>query len=47
MKAQPLIAVRDVQRSSAWYQKILKCKSGYGGSEYEQLIQQDDEDFFL
>ena|SRR5919106_6516617 len=47
MKVQPLIAVSDVQRSSRWYQKILKCKSGHGGSEYEQLIEEDDEDFFL
>lgn len=47
MKVQPLIAVADVQRSSRWYQKILKCKSGHSGGEYEQLIKEDDEDFFL
>jgi extradiol dioxygenase family protein len=38
MHAQPLIAVRDVQVSSHWYQTLLGCKSGHGGSEYEQII---------
>lgn len=38
MKAQPLIAVRDVERSSRWYQRLLDCQSGHGGSEYEQIV---------
>jgi hypothetical protein len=40
-QAQPLIAVRDVKKSSKWYQKILGCKSGHGGDEYEQLVVKD------
>lgn len=36
MRPQPLIAVRDVAASSRWYQKLLGCKSGHGGPEYEQ-----------
>ncbi len=41
MKPQPLIAVRDVEASSRWYQQLLGCKSGHGGGEYEQLVDQD------
>ena len=36
--AQPMIAVRDVVRSSAWYQQVLGAVSGHGGPEYEQLL---------
>ena len=35
MRPQPLIAVRDVEASSRWYQRLLDCKSGHGGKEYE------------
>jgi len=38
MKAQPLIAVGDVERSSRWYQQLLGCQSGHGGNEYEQIV---------
>ena len=38
MQAQPLIAVRDVQASSLWYQSVLGCESGHGGPEYEQIV---------
>jgi catechol 2,3-dioxygenase-like lactoylglutathione lyase family enzyme len=38
MKAQPLIAVQDVERSSRWYQRVLGCQSGHGGREYEQIV---------
>jgi catechol 2,3-dioxygenase-like lactoylglutathione lyase family enzyme len=38
MKPQPMIAVRDVQVTSAWYQRVLGFSSGHGGSEYEQLL---------
>jgi hypothetical protein len=38
MKAQPLIAVSDVERSSRWYQQLLGCQSGHGGNEYEQIV---------
>ena len=40
MHAQPLIAVRDVQASSVWYQHLLGCQSGHGGKEYERLLYQ-------
>jgi catechol 2,3-dioxygenase-like lactoylglutathione lyase family enzyme len=38
MHSQPLIAVKDVEASSRWYQRLLACESGHGGSEYERLI---------
>jgi catechol 2,3-dioxygenase-like lactoylglutathione lyase family enzyme len=41
MQAQPLIAVSDVQASSHWYQAVLGCESGHGGSEYEQIVCKD------
>ena len=37
MRPQPLIAVADVQASSRWYQRLLGCSSGHGGSDYERL----------
>ena len=38
MQAQPLIAVQDVEATSAWYQAILGLESGHGGRDYEQLL---------
>ena len=42
MRLQPLIAVRDVEKSSRWYQTLLGCTSGHGGREYERLMRGDD-----
>jgi catechol 2,3-dioxygenase-like lactoylglutathione lyase family enzyme len=38
MRAQPLIVCRDVQASSRFYQRLLGCKGGHGGREYERLV---------
>ncbi|MCU0569681.1 MAG: VOC family protein [Oculatellaceae cyanobacterium Prado106] len=38
MEAQPLIAVRDVEASSRWYQTLLGGESGHGGSEYDRIL---------
>jgi predicted enzyme related to lactoylglutathione lyase len=38
MQLAPLICVDDVPAVSAWYQKLLGCKSGHGGDEYERLM---------
>jgi hypothetical protein len=35
---QPLIAVRDVEASSRWYQRLLGLESGHGGPHYERLL---------
>jgi catechol 2,3-dioxygenase-like lactoylglutathione lyase family enzyme len=37
MRAQPLINCRDVQASSHWYQRLLGCVGGHGGTEYQRL----------
>jgi catechol 2,3-dioxygenase-like lactoylglutathione lyase family enzyme len=42
VRPQPLIAVRDVEASSRWYQRLLGCKSGHGGREYERLTFKGD-----
>jgi len=38
MRAQPLIAVTDVEASSRWYQQLLECESAHGGPSYERLL---------
>ena len=42
MRAQPLITVTDVEASSRWYQRLLKCRSGHGGAHYERLYVGDE-----
>jgi predicted enzyme related to lactoylglutathione lyase len=37
-KAQPLLAVRDVEAASRWYQALLGLESDHGGPEYERLL---------
>ncbi|HEX6422913.1 MAG TPA: VOC family protein [Acidimicrobiales bacterium] len=41
MRPQPLIAVRDVEASSRWYQRLLGCASAHGGPKYERLVAGD------
>jgi catechol 2,3-dioxygenase-like lactoylglutathione lyase family enzyme len=38
MRPQPLIAVSDVEKSSAWYCEVLGAASDHGGPEYERLV---------
>jgi len=42
VRPQPLIAVRDVEASSRWYQQLLGCRSAHGGIEYERLMDGDE-----
>ena len=35
---QPMIAVRDVERSRDFYLAALGAASGHGGDEYEQIV---------
>ncbi len=42
MRPQPLIAVHDVEASSRWFQRLLGCRSGHGGPEYERLYSGDE-----
>jgi predicted enzyme related to lactoylglutathione lyase len=37
-QSQTMIAVRDVEASSRWYQDLLGLESDHGGPEYERLL---------
>jgi predicted enzyme related to lactoylglutathione lyase len=37
-EAQTLVAVRDVEASSRWYQHLLGLRSDHGGPTYERLV---------
>jgi catechol 2,3-dioxygenase-like lactoylglutathione lyase family enzyme len=38
VQSQTMIAVRDVEASSRWYQQVLALDSDHGGPEYERLL---------
>lgn len=40
-RAQTMLAVRDVEASSAWYQQVLGLRSDHGGPHYERLLAGD------
>jgi catechol 2,3-dioxygenase-like lactoylglutathione lyase family enzyme len=33
-----MIAVADVEKSSAWYQRLLGCRSNHGGPYFDRLV---------
>jgi predicted enzyme related to lactoylglutathione lyase len=37
-RSRTLLAVRDVEASSRWYQELVGLTSGHGGAEYEMLM---------
>jgi predicted enzyme related to lactoylglutathione lyase len=37
-QSQPMLAVRDVELSSRWYQDLVGLVSDHGGPEYERLL---------
>ena len=42
VKTETIIAVRDVEKSSDWYQQLLGCRSSHGGDTFEILADKDD-----
>lgn len=42
-KIDPIIAVKNVEVSSQWYQKILGCKSMHGGKHFDILTNENGE----
>jgi catechol 2,3-dioxygenase-like lactoylglutathione lyase family enzyme len=38
MRAQPLIAVNDVEASRRWYRQLFACDTAGLGSEYEKVV---------
>ena len=39
----PIIAVKDVEASSKWYQKIFGFKNNHGGDHFSVLVSDDNE----
>lgn len=42
-KLDPIIAVRDIEASSKWYQKIFGFRNNHGGDHFSVLVSDDDE----
>src|SRR4030095_8513334 len=42
-KIDPIIAVKDVEASSKWYQSVFNCRSMHGGKEFDILVTEYDE----
>lgn len=42
-KIDPIIAVKDVEASSAWYQSIFGFKRTHGGDEFAVLVSKKEE----
>jgi len=43
MKIDPILAVKNVPKSSTWYQSIFDWNSMHGGNEFEVLTNAQDE----
>ncbi|MGB5436301.1 MAG: hypothetical protein WBM98_10460 [Maribacter sp.] len=42
-KIDPIIAVKDIEASSKWYQSIFDCRSMHVGKEFDILVSENDE----
>jgi predicted enzyme related to lactoylglutathione lyase len=42
-KVDPIIAVKNVEVSSRWYQSVFDCRSMHGGKEFDILVIDNDE----
>lgn len=45
IKNEPIIGVKDVVKSAAWYKKLLDCHSQHGGDTFEMLADKNGEVF--
>jgi predicted enzyme related to lactoylglutathione lyase len=43
IKIDPIIAVKDVEASSKWYQSIFGCRSMHGGKVFDILVSENNE----
>lgn len=41
MHSEPMIAVRDVRASAAWYNQLLGCSSDHGRPDFDRLVHGD------
>ncbi|MEO9870549.1 VOC family protein [Ekhidna sp.] len=42
-KIDPIIAVKNIETSSKWYQSIFDCRSRHGGDTFDILVDGNDE----
>ena len=42
-RLDPIIAVKDVEASSKWYQKIFELRNDHGGDHFSVLVSDDNE----
>lgn len=42
-KLDPILAVKDVEASSKWYQSLFGCRSMHGGKAFDILVAENDE----
>ena len=42
-KLDPILAVKDVEASSKWYQSLFGCRSMHGGKVFDILVSENDE----
>jgi predicted enzyme related to lactoylglutathione lyase len=42
-KLDPIIAVKDIEASSAWYQSVFGWRSLHGGKGFDVLVSENDE----
>lgn len=42
-KIDPIIAVKDVEASSKWYQQVFGFRRAHGGKEFAVLVSENDE----
>lgn len=42
IRNEVIIGVRDVTKSSEWYQTLLNCQSSHGGETFETLTDESD-----
>jgi hypothetical protein len=47
IRTEVIIGVRNVGKSSEWYQTLLNCKSKHGGDLFEILVDKDDDTTIL
>lgn len=47
IKADPIIAVKDVEASSKWYQALLDCKRAHGGEGRFAVLTDEDDSVLL
>ena len=43
IKTDPIIAVKDVERSAEWYRSVFGCRSMHGGNEFDILVAENNE----